>query len=86
MHCCSAVCGVGKGRKLLYTSSQVFGVVEKIPGCLQSYVQLERALWFACTKYRSHTESDVCKYCNGAVLACGMDERVGSHKYSQLRH
>lgn len=34
-------------------------------------------------KYKA---SDVCKYCNGAVLACGMDERVVSHKYSQLKH
>lgn len=50
LHCGSAVCGGGEGRRLPYTSSQVFGVVEKIPGCLQSYLQLERALWFASTK------------------------------------
>lgn len=41
MHCCSAACGAGKGRRLPYTSSQIFGVVEKIPGCLQSCLHVQ---------------------------------------------
>ena len=41
---CSAVCGIWKGMRFPYTSSEVLGVVEKTPGQLLSFVQLERAL------------------------------------------
>lgn len=45
---CSLWCW--KREEASNTSSQAFGGVEKIPGHLQSYLQLERALWVACTK------------------------------------